>query len=121
MRDIIPKIDNIIKLKDTDITNFDAVLVAYENEEHNKLKDELQKLKQKLKSNSSNNSSKDNTEDTLQYNIAIVIGPEGGIAEKEIEMLAEKNAKFVSLGKRILRTETAGLVMAGNVLYELEE
>ena len=58
MRDIIPKIDNIIKLKDTDITNFDAVLVAYENEEHNKLKDELQKLKQKLKSNSSNNSSK---------------------------------------------------------------
>jgi len=57
----------------------------------------------------------------LQYNIAIVIGPEGGIAEKEIEMLAEKNAKFVSLGKRILRTETAGLVMAGNVLYELEE
>lgn len=121
MRDVIPKIDNIIKLKDMDTTNFDAVLVAYENEEHNKLKDELQKLKQKLKSNSSNNSSKDNTEDTLQYNIAIVIGPEGGIAEKEIEMLAEKNAKFVSLGKRILRTETAGLVMAGNVLYELEE
>lgn len=121
MRDVIPKIDNIIKLKDMDTTNFDAVLVAYENEEHNKSKDELQKLKQKLKSNSSNNSSKDNTEDTLQYNIAIVIGPEGGIAEKEIEMLAEKNAKFVSLGKRILRTETAGLVMAGNVLYELEE
>ena len=46
-----------------DTTNFDAVLVAYENEEHNKLKDELQNLKQKLKSNSSNNSSKDNTED----------------------------------------------------------
>ena len=117
MRDIIPQIGNITKLKDIDTTEFDAVLVAYENEEHNKLKDELQKLKQKLKSNSS----KDNTEDTLQYNIAIVIGPEGGIAEKEIEMLAEKNAKFVSLGKRILRTETAGLVMAGNVLYELEE
>ena len=36
----------------------------------------------------------------MQYNIAIVIGPEGGIAEKEIEMLAEKNAKFVSLGKK---------------------
>ena len=121
MRDVIPTIDNIIKLKDMDTTNFDAVLVAYENEEHNKLKDELQNLKQKLKSNSSNNNSKDNTEDTLQYNIAIVIGPEGGIAEKEIEMLAEKNARFVSLGKRILRTETAGLVMAGNVLYELEE
>ena len=82
-----------------------------------KRKQQNKKLKQKLKSNSS----KDNKKDTLKYNIAIVKGPEGGIAEKEIEMLAEKNAKFVSLGKRILRTETAGLVMAGNVLYELEE
>ena len=56
-----------------------------------------------------------------EYNIAIVIGPEGGISEKEIELLDEKNVKFVSLGKRILRTETAGLVMAGNILYELEK
>ena len=43
-----------------------------------------------------------------------------GISEKELVMLAEKNAKFVSLGKRILRTETAGVVMAGNIIYELE-
>ena len=64
MRDIIPQIGNITKLKDIDTTEFDAVLVAYENEEHNKLKDELQKLKQKLKSNNSSE---------LQDNIAIVI------------------------------------------------
>lgn len=111
MRDIIPQIGNITKLKDIDTTEFDAVLVAYENEEHNMLKTELQKLERKIKSNNSSEQ---------QYNIAIVIGPEGGISEKELVMLAEKNAKFVSLGKRILRTETAGVVMAGNIIYELE-
>ena len=111
MRDIIPQIGNITKLKDIDTTEFDALLVAYENEEHNMLKTELQKLERKIKSNNSSEQ---------QYNIAIVIGPEGGISEKELVMLAEKNAKFVSLGKRILRTETAGVVMAGNIIYELE-
>lgn len=111
MRDIIPQIGNITKLKDIDTTEFDAVLVAYENEEHNMLKTELQKLERKIKSNNSSEQ---------QYNIAIVIGPEGGISEKELVILAEKNAKFVSLGKRILRTETAGVVMAGNIIYELE-
>lgn len=111
MRDIILQIGNITKLKDIDTTEFDAVLVAYENEEHNMLKTELQKLERKIKSNNSSEQ---------QYNIAIVIGPEGGISEKELVMLAEKNAKFVSLGKRILRTETAGVVMAGNIIYELE-
>ena len=111
MRDIIPQIGNITKLKDIDTTEFDAVLVAYENEEHNMLKTELQKLERKIKSNNSSEQ---------QYNIAIVIGPEGGISEKELVMLAEKNAKFVSRGKRILRTETAGVVMAGNIIYELE-
>lgn len=111
MRDIIPQIGNITKLKYIDTTEFDAVLVAYENEEHNMLKTELQKLERKIKSNNYSEQ---------QYNIAIVIGPEGGISEKELVMLAEKNAKFVSLGKRILRTETAGVVMAGNIIYELE-
>ena len=109
MRDIIPQIGNMTKLKDIDTTEFDAVLVAYENEEHNMLKTELQKLEKKLYSKNNH-----------QYNIAVVIGPEGGISEKELGILAEKNAKFVSLGKRILRTETAGVVMAGNIIYELE-
>ena len=74
MRDIIPQIGNITKLKDIDTTEFDAVLVAYENEEHNMLKTEFQKLERKIKSNNSSEQ---------QYNIAIVIGPEGGISEKE--------------------------------------
>lgn len=108
MRDIIPSIENIIKTKDIDATRFDAFLVAYENENNNMLKSELFKLREKNEKNK-------------KYNIAVLIGPEGGISEKEIEMLQAQKAKFISLGKRILRTETAGLVMVGNIMYELEE
>lgn len=104
MRDIIPEIGNIVKLKDITKQDYDVVLVAYENEEKNMLKQELKKLQRKDR-----------------YKIAIVIGPEGGISEKEIEILKNMGASFVSLGKRILRTETAGIVMSGNIMYELED
>lgn len=104
MRDIIPEIENIIKLQDITKQDYDVVLVAYENEEKNMLKQELKKLQRKDR-----------------YKIAIVIGPEGGISEKEIEILKNMGASFVSLGKRILRTETAGIVMSGNIMYELED
>lgn len=104
MRDIIPEIENIIKLQDITKQDYDEVLVAYENEEKNMLKQELKKLQGKDR-----------------YKIAIVIGPEGGISEKEIEILKNMGTSFVSLGKRILRTETAGIVMSGNIMYELED
>lgn len=104
MRDIIPEIENIIKLQDITKQDYDEVLVAYENEEKNMLKQELKRLQGKDR-----------------YKIAIVIGPEGGISEKEIEILKNMGASFVSLGKRILRTETAGIVMSGNIMYELED
>ena len=41
--------------------------------------------------------------------IAIIIGPEGGISKEEVESLVNDGAKEVSLGKRILRTETASI------------
>lgn len=104
MRDIIPEIENIVKLKDITKEDYDTVLVAYENEEKNMLKQELKKIQGKDR-----------------YKIAIVIGPEGGISEREIEILKNMGAVFVSLGKRILRTETAGIVMSGNIMYELED
>lgn len=108
-RDRIPKVDNIIKMKfmyeKLNLEEYDAILVAYENEKKTLLKEELKKL-QKAEQN--------------EYKIAIIIGPEGGIAEGEIEMLQKIGAKCVSLGKRILRTETAGIIMAGNIFYELE-
>jgi len=41
--------------------------------------------------------------------VALVIGPEGGVARDELELLRKRGALGVSLGERILRTETAGL------------
>ena len=52
-------------------------------------------------------------------NIAIVIGPEGGFEEDDIEELKEIGAEIVTLGKRILRTETAGFVATSLLCYEL--
>ena len=55
--------------------------------------------------------------------IAVLIGPEGGIDDEEINNIrsSTSNIEIVTLGKRILRTETAPIVISSNILYELEE
>lgn len=53
-------------------------------------------------------------------NILLIIGPEGGFSEKEIKEAEDNGATSVSLGKTILRAETAGLVGAANIIYHLE-
>jgi len=53
--------------------------------------------------------------------IALLIGPEGGFSGEEAAALIKAGATAVSLGKRILRTETAGMAAAAVILYELEE
>lgn len=104
-RGMIPEIDDKIKLKDiiNKINEYDIFIVAYEEENTNTLKEELKQVKGKA-----------------EYKIGILVGPEGGITEEEIELLKEKGAKIVTLGKRILRTETAPIVLASNIIYELE-
>lgn len=52
-------------------------------------------------------------------NIAIIIGPEGGFEEQEINKLKENDAHIVTLGPRIFRTETAGFVCTTLLQYEL--
>lgn len=52
--------------------------------------------------------------------IGIFIGPEGGFEEAEIEQAMEQEIIPVSLGKRILRTETAGLTILSILMYHLE-
>ena len=51
--------------------------------------------------------------------ISFMIGPEGGYDIAEIEKLKDKNIKTVTLGKRILRTETAGEAVLAMIMYEL--
>ena len=52
--------------------------------------------------------------------IAVIIGPEGGFSTDEVEKLKNLKITPVTLGTRILRTETAGLATVFNILYELE-
>lgn len=106
-RDMIPKVENITNIKNI-INNkqYDAIIVAYEEERENTLKQELTRLKNIKKE---------------KYNIGIVIGPEGGIDQDEIEILKQSGAKIVTLGQRILRTETVALNILSIIMYELEE
>lgn len=104
-RDRVPTIKQKCKLKEVTekIKEYDMFLIAYEEEAVHSLKQELQKRKGKE-----------------TYKIGILIGPEGGLEEKEVMQLKENGANVVSLGKRILRTETAPIAMVSNILYELE-
>lgn len=52
--------------------------------------------------------------------IGVFIGPEGGFAEEEIALARENGITPITLGKRILRTETAGMTTAAILLYELD-
>ncbi len=51
--------------------------------------------------------------------VGVLIGPEGGLAAEEVEAAVAAGARVVTLGPRLLRTETAGLVVTAAVLYEL--
>lgn len=53
--------------------------------------------------------------------INLIVGPEGGLSEEEIEALRALGAVSASLGKRILRTETAGMAGISMILYEFDE
>ena len=52
--------------------------------------------------------------------VGVFIGPEGGFEEEEVRQAVESGAVPVSLGKRILRTETAGLAVLSILMYHLE-
>lgn len=61
--------------------------------------------------------------DAKHARVSVVVGPEGGLAEEEVEAFrqAAPRARSITLGTNILRTETAGLVAPALVLYELGE
>lgn len=105
-RDSILNVNPIINFQNIfeKVKDYDILLVAYENEKENTLKSAINKL---------------NNKENIK--IAVIIGPEGGIDEAEINLCKENGFVPITLGKRILRTETAPIVIASNILYELED
>lgn len=87
-----------------ELGEYDLVLFPYENEKEKTLKDVLQHSEPFAKGKK----------------IAIIIGPEGGFADSEAEEIIENGGVSVSLGKTVLRTETAGPAALAMVMYELE-
>lgn len=100
-RGMIPSVSEPCALQNLSFESFDTVLVAYEDERTVTLKSVLKSSK-------------------CMRSVAIIIGPEGGFSENEIGLLETKGARCVSLGPRILRTETAGMAMLAQILYEVE-
>ena len=108
-RDIIPKICPVKNINEicNEFKEYNLVLLCYENEKDTYLKQVLQELK--------NTKIEDNI-----FKIAVIIGPEGGIDISEVEKIKQNGAKVVSLGSRILRTETVSLNVLSIIMYELE-
>ena len=104
-RSIIPKvyepmsIDNALEI----VKDFGVKLIPYENA------DGIDKTRRIL----------DNMDKTK--NVAVFIGPEGGFEESEVERIKNSGFEVITLGKRILRTETAGLALLSNIMIRLED
>ena len=104
-RNIIPEIMGVLSFdKALEFAKkLDLIMVPYENKDGMKATVEALSDLKNVKS------------------VGIFIGPEGGFEEKEIEKTLVANAKVISLGKRILRTETAAITSVGMCMLEIEK
>jgi 16S rRNA (uracil1498-N3)-methyltransferase len=84
------------------LVKYDLIVFPYENEEDFSIKDYLRSLNER------------------PGTAAVIIGPEGGFSDGEAEALVKLGARSVTLGKTILRTETAGMTAIAMTMYELE-
>lgn len=103
-RGLIPVVTEPMNFKKASevFADCDLPIVAYELENKTSLKDVLLK-------------------NTSAKTVNIFIGPEGGIDDSEIEVLKKAGGISVTLGPRILRTETAPLAVLSNIIYQLED
>lgn len=101
-REIMPSLERIYSFDE--LLNIEAEhrYLAYEMSEEFSLKNELSSIKEGEKT-------------------IVVIGPEGGFTPQEVEKAQNKGWKIISLGKRILRAETASIYFAGIYAYSEEQ
>lgn len=102
-RGIVPTVCPCMSFKDAvnEAKQAELAIIPYEEERENSLKEVLTGKKAQT--------------------VSIMIGPEGGFDTEEVELALANGITPVTLGKRILRTETAGLAVSSVVLYEFDE
>lgn len=112
-RGIIPQISAPVKTADVieAFADYDLVLFPYENEKGRTIKEVLLTAADPMYEEITGNHLE---------KIAVVIGPEGGFSEAEAEAITKAGGESVSLGRTILRTETAGMAAIAMIMYELE-
>ncbi len=104
-RRIVPEVKEVMSFKEalSYVKDFEVKLIPYEMaEDMSKTKEMISALQPGQK-------------------IAIFIGPEGGFEEGEVESAISVGVEPITLGKRILRTETAGFTVLSWVMYQLEQ
>ena len=103
-RDVIPVIGELMTLKEAlkEAANFEVSMMPYENAEG---MDFTRRLLEGIQPG---------------QRVAIFVGPEGGFDESEVEAALSMGTKPMTLGRRILRTETAGLAILSMLVYVLE-
>ena len=101
-RSVVPSVHEPVKFDDAIrmMNDYDLAVIAYECD-------------------------RENTYDSLFNDdissVAIMIGPEGGFSQTEIEKARSNNIKTTTLGKRILRTETAAIALLAITMFKLHE
>ena len=85
-----------------ELSKCDVVFAPYECEQNNSIKNVIKGV-------------------SGNKNVGFIIGPEGGFAPEEIDRLTKLGVPPVTLGKRILRTETAGEAVLSMLMYEANE
>lgn len=103
-RDVIPEIGGVMTLKEAlaEAAEFEVSMMPYENAEGMAF---TRSLLEQIKPG---------------QRVAIFIGPEGGFDDSEVEVALAQGTQPVTLGRRILRTETAGLAVLSMLVYVLE-
>ncbi|MDI3534434.1 MAG: rRNA (uracil1498-N3)-methyltransferase [Thermosediminibacterales bacterium] len=101
-RSCIPKVGQVMDFKSAlnMINEFSLTIIPWEEEKRHNLKQILRNSAGIKK-------------------ISFFIGPEGGFTQNEVDLAMKKGAQPVSLGPRILRTETAGIALSAILMYEL--
>ncbi len=104
-RAYVPRVEDILPLKAIDFSKFDKLVLCYEESAK---EGECSNFKEIVKSLKPND------------RVAVLIGPEGGIDNDELEYLAKLGFIPCALGPRILRTETAVFYALSSISFEME-